>query len=79
MKSQIINEIQKIRGETKPDVVSTGQSRYEVAVREEDAMATYLFSAPVRKERGGELVELRWRKEGTTESFRAARRTRSFG
>ena len=75
MKSQIINEIQKIRGETKPDVVSTGQSRYEVAVREEDAMATYLFSAPVRKERGGELVE----KEGTTESFRAARRTRSFG
>lgn len=64
MKSPIINEIQKIRGGTKLDVVSTGCSRYEVAVREEDAMAVYLFNAPVRKKRGGELIELRWRKRG---------------
>ena len=64
MKSPIINEIQKIRGGTKPDVVSTGRNRHEVAVREEDAMAVYLFSAPIRRERGGELIELRWRKKG---------------
>lgn len=27
-------------------------------------MAVYLFSAPIRREHGGELVELRWRKKG---------------
>lgn len=64
MKSQIMNQIKKIRGETKPDVVSTAQNRYEITVREEDAMAVYLFSSPVRRERNGELVDFRWRKKG---------------
>lgn len=48
MESKIINMIKNIRGEENPDVIKKETNRYRVAIRERDAVAVYMFSAPIR-------------------------------
>lgn len=59
MELGIIKQIREIRGEGNPDVVSVSGNRYQIAVREEEAMAAYLFSTPIRRANSGMLVDCR--------------------
>lgn len=64
MELGIIKQIREIRGEENPDIVTLSGNRYQIAVREEEAMAAYLFSTPIRRANSGMLVDCRWHTRG---------------
>lgn len=66
MKAKLIEIIKQIRKETNLDISDNKVCRHCIDIREKDAMVSYLFSLPVRREKDGVLCETYWGKRGKT-------------